>query len=243
MPEITTQVSSTIKGLTREFELIAHNLANVSTPGFKRRFNDFSANLTAQEGITQTSEDEGAALLTAVDFSQGNFVETGRRMDMALCGKGFFVIETPDGPLYTRNGTFRLDENNRVVDMIGRTIAGQSGPITVPQSVGLEQLSVTEDGSIIGAGIPLGKFKLVDFQDNESTLIPAGLSCFQAPMNIEPEDAEKVIVKQGFQEGSNVQVTEELVDMIMVSRLYEANMAFVSKSGETSKQLLDVAMS
>jgi flagellar basal-body rod protein FlgG len=178
-----------------------------------------------------------------VDFSQGNFIETGRTLDVALCGKGFFVIETPQGPLYTRNGTFRLDENKQLVDLAGRIVAGQSGPVSIPDAVGLSQISVASDGTISGNDIAIGQLKLVDFGDNEQKLVPVGLNCYQAPVNVEPEDAEKLIVKQGFQEGSNVQMVEELVDMIMVSRLYEANMKLLSKSGETTKNLLDVAMS
>ena len=243
MPEITTQISSSIRGLTQEFDLIAHNLANVSTPGFKRRYNDFSKSLMKQEDALNNNIGKNSESLTAVDFSQGNFVETGRTLDMALCGKGFFVIETPQGSLYTRNGMFRLNENSQLVDLAGRTVAGESGPISIPETVGLSQISIANDGSITGAGIPIGKFKLVDFQDDEKKLVATGLNCFQAPKKIEPETAENLIVKQGFQEGSNVQMTEELVNMIMVSRLYEANMKFLSKSGETTKNLLNVAMS
>ena len=243
MPEITAQISSSVKGLTREFDLIAHNLANVSTPGFKRRYNDFSKSLMDQEDAASKKNGEKIESHAAIDFTQGNFVETGRSLDVALCGKGFFVIETPQGPLYTRNGMFRLNENGQIVDLAGRIVAGESGPITIPETVGLSQITVASDGSISGAGLPIGKFELVDFQDKQTKLFPAGLNCFQAPKNIEPETAENMIVKQGFQEGSNVQMVEELVDMIMVSRLYEANMKFISKSGETSKNLLDVAMS
>jgi flagellar basal body rod protein FlgG len=242
MPEMTPQIGSTIKGLTQEFDLIAHNLANVSTPGFKRRYNDFSS-LMAQESAANGTTDENSPPHTALDFTQGNFIETGRTLDMALCGKGFFVIETPQGPLYTRNGMFRLNENNQIIDLAGRTVAGESGPITIPQTVGPSQISVANDGSISGAGIPIGKFKLVDFPDKENKLSTVGLNCFQSPVNLSPDSAKNLIVKQGFQEGSNVQITEELVDMIMVSRLYEANMKFISKDGETAKNLLDVAMS
>ena len=241
MPEITAQIGSTVKGLTHEFDLIAHNLANVSTPGFKRRYNDFSKSLMVQEDAANNGEKTKSH--TVIDFSQGNFVETGRSLDMALCGNGFFMIETPQGPLYTRNGMFRLNENGQIVDLAGRIVAGESGPITIPGDVGLSQIIVATDGSISGAGVPIGKFELVDFQGKENKLSPVGLNCFQAPMNVEPETAENIIVKQGFQEGSNVQMIEELVDMIMVSRLYEANMKFISKSGEMSENLLDVAMS
>jgi flagellar basal-body rod protein FlgF len=241
MAEIAANVKTSITGLSREFDLIAHNLANVSTPGFKRRVNDFSKTLVDQ--TTNGRNDETTDPQTAIDFTQGNFIETGRALDMALCGKGFFVIETPEGPLYTRNGMFRLNENKQLVDLAGRIVAGQNGPIAIPESVGLSQISVTNDGTICGNGIDIGKFRLVDFQDNQHKLTPVGLNCFQAPVNVEPEETDTVLVKQGFQEGSNVQMIEELVDMIMVSRLYEANMKLLSKSGDTTKNLLDVAMS
>lgn len=244
MPEISAQINTTIKGLTREFDLIAHNLANVSTPGFKRRYNDFSKSLIDQENaLNAKNGDDTGKQKIAIDFSQGSVVETGRTLDAALCGKGFFVIETPQGPLYTRSGTFRLNDNSQIVDLAGRVIAGTSGPITIPPSVSIEQISIAKDGSISGAGAPIGQFKLVDFQDEEKKLSPTGLNCFQAPKDLEPQPAENLIVKQGFQESANVQMMEELVDMIMVSRLYEANMKFLSKAGEASKQLLDVAMS
>lgn len=240
---MSTQIRSTLNGLTQEFDLIAHNLANVSTPGFKRRCNVFSKTLMAQEDALDKKAGREIQARTAIDFSQGNLTETGRTLDMALCGKGFFVIETPQGPLYTRNGMFRLNENSQIVDLVGRIVAGESGPITIPSSIGLSQIHVSSDGNISGAGTPIGKLKLVDFQDKESKLTPTGLNCFQAPQNLEPEPVEKIIVKQGYQESSNVQMVEELVDMIMVSRLYEANMKFISKTGETTKNLLDVAMS
>ena len=244
MPEISTQISSTIKGLNREFELIAHNLANVSTPGFKRRYNDFSKSLAEQQNSLSTDSSQNTSpSATAIDFSQGNFIQTGRELDVALCGKGFFVIETPEGPLYTRNGMFRLNENHLVVDLSGRIVAGQSGPITIPPSVALSQINITTNGSITGPGVSIGQLKLVDFPDKEHKLTPVGLNCFKAPQNLEPEATENIVVKQGFQEGSNVQMMEEMVDMIMVSRLYEANMKFISRNGEMNKNLIDVAMS
>lgn len=241
MQEIKAQISTAIRGLNREFDLIANNLANVSTPGFKRGYNDFSKLMEQKSGFE--SDNANNSQPTVIDFSQGNLVQTDRTLDIALCGKGFFVIETPQGPLYTRNGMFRLNENRQIVDLAGRIVAGESGPITVPPTVSPEDISIAQNGSLSGKGIPVGQFKLVDFMDQEHKLTMAGLNCFRAPKNVEPEAAENLIVKQGFHEGSNVQMTEELVDMIMVSRLYEANMKIVSKSGETMKNLIDVAMS
>ncbi len=242
MAEITSQISSTIDGLTREFSIIAHNLANVSTAGFKRKCSTFSKSLIAQGAGTIEETGGEADLYSTFDFSQGTFVGTGRSLDFALHGKGFFVIETPDGPLYTRNGMFRLEQNGQIVDSAGRIVAGESGPITIPANAGLSQISVSSDGGISAAGVPVGKFRLVDFKDNESELIASGLNCFQASSDTAPEPAENLIVKQGFQENSNVQMVEELVDMIMVSRLYEANMKFLSVGKDNSKSLMSVAM-
>ena len=243
MSEISTQVQTALSGLTREFDLIANNLANVSTPGFKRQYNDFSKSLIEQQGILQKQSDKQLNARTVVDFSQGSFNQTGRSLDLALCGKGFFVIETPNGPLYTRNGSFRLNENSQIVDLAGRIVGGQSGAITIPQDVDISLISVGNDGTVSAGGVSLGQLQLVDFQDDQTKLIPAGMNCFKAPENVEPQTAQNLIVKQGFQEGSNVQMMEELVDMIMVTRLYEANVKSITKSGETTKQLLDVAMS
>ncbi|MHC4322648.1 MAG: flagellar hook-basal body protein [Planctomycetota bacterium] len=241
MSAITDQVSTSIDALTQEFNIIAHNLANVSTVGFKRRCNAFSKSLEAQNAETYSP---GTIDLNSIfDFSQGSTVETGRRLDFALHGKGFFVIETPEGPLYTRNGTFNINQNSQMVDSLGRIVSGQAGPITIPGNVGISQLNVTNDGTISAGGIAIGKFRLVDFNDNENILVPTGDSCYRMPdENIQPVEAEQIIVKQGYQEASNVQIIDELVDMILVSRLYEANMDTLTAAQEASSSLMSVAM-
>jgi len=243
MSDIIPQVSSSIGGLNREFNIITHNLANVSTVGYKRMCNAWSQSLVTQGAGTVAQGSDGAELETMFDFTQGDVVATGRSLDFALCGKGFFVIETPDGALYTRNGVFRLDRNGQIVDSAGRIVAGESGPITIPPDVGPLQISVSSDGSISAGGAEIGKFRLVDFKENEKELLSAGTNCFTAPEDVAPESAANLIVKQGFQESSNVQLVEELVDMMMVSRLYEANMQFVSIQRDTAKSIIDVAMS
>ena len=242
MSEIVAQTGMAIGGLTRELDIIAHNLANAATIGYKRRCNTFSESLTAQGAGTKAISADGSELYSAYDFTQGSIVQTDRKMDFALCGKGFFVIDTPQGPLYTRNGMFRLNENGQIVDSTGRTVAGESGPISIPPGTSPSQISVSSDGSITAAGTAVGKFKLADFKDNESKLVADGSSCFHAPQGVAPETPENLIVKQGAHEGSNVQMVEELVDMIMVSRLYAANMKFISAGRETTSSLLNVAM-
>jgi len=243
MSEITDQVSSSVEALMQEFYIITHNLANVSTVGYKRRCNAFSRVLEGQGGGTEEYSPGSIDLNSVFDFSQGGIAETGRGLDFALFGKGFFVIETPEGPLYTRNGIFRTNPNGQIVNSGGRIVAGEAGPITVPASVALSQLSVSSDGSISAGGTVIGRFRLVDFGDNENKLVPAGANCFlMLEEGIEPVAAEHIAVKQGYQESSNVRIVDELVDMIMVCRLYEANMGFISALGEASSSIMSVAM-
>jgi flagellar basal body rod protein FlgG len=243
MAEIIEQVLPSVDALMQEFYIITHNLANVSTVGFKRRSNAFSRSLESQGGGEESYSPGVIDLNSAFDLSQGSITETGRALDLALYGKGFFVIETPEGPFYTRNGMFRTNENGQIVDSEGRTVAGESGPITIPPGVGPSQLNVSGDGSISGAGIPIGTFKIVDFGEDSDKLVPAGSNCFVMPeAGIVPTAAENIVVKQRYLESSNVKMVDELVDMIMVTRLYEANMKLVAAQQQTSSSIMSAAM-
>ena len=242
MSVITDQVSTSLDALTKEYEIITHNLANASTVGYKRRCNAFSQVLEAQDAGTQTYSPGSVELNSSFDFSQGSIVKTDRELDFALYGKGFFEIETLNGPVYTRNGIFTTNQNGQIVDFQGRVVSGQAGPITIPSNI-VSQLHVSSDGSISADGTDIGQFKLVDFGDDENKLAPIGGNCYQmTEPDIEPVTAENIIVKQGYQEASNVQIIDELVDLIMVSRLYEANMDFINAGKETSSSLISVAM-
>ncbi len=242
MSEIMPQVSSSINALMREYETITNNLANVSTAGYKRRCNAFSKSLQGQMSGADKYLAGSIDLNSSLDFSQGNLSETGRTLDFAIYGKGFFVIETPDGPLYTRNGIFQTNQNGQIIDLQGRIVAGDAGPITIPNNM-ISQVSVSSDGNISASGIPIGKFQLVDFEDNENKLVPTGDSCYRMPdKNIQPAASENIIVKQGSREVSNVKMIEELVDMIMVTRLYEANMKFIAARKEVASSITSAAM-
>ncbi len=243
MSEVTELISARSAELTREFETIAHNLSNASTNGYKRRINSFSKALEAQGAVTmdETGYKEDGKY-TTYDFTQGRMVETGRKLDFALTGKGFFVLETPNGPLYTRNGMFRVNADRQLVDAEGRMVAGESGPISIPADASLDELSFARDGSIAANGQAVGRFLLVDFGDDETLLTGVGLNCFAAPAAAKPLPSATVGVSQGFQEGSNVQLYEEMVDMMMVTRMYEANMRSSAVGKDTTKGLLNVAM-
>lgn len=243
MADTVAQISASVERLMQEFDIITHNLANVSTVGYKRQCSDFSASLQAQQAGAEEQTDGSVTPTVLLDFSQGHIVETGRPLDFALFGKGFFVIETPEGPLYTRHGIFHVNPNGQIVDSEGRIVAGAAGPITVPTSVGLSQLQITNDGSLSAGGTTLGKFRLVGFPGNEDKLVPAGANCYRMLEEIQPVTAEHIVVRQACQEASNVRIVDELVNMIIVSRLYEANMKSIAAQKEASSSIIDVAAS
>jgi flagellar basal body rod protein FlgG len=237
MDATTSAISSSLSALTKEYEVIANNLANSNTAGFKRQCNSFSKSLNALQG----NGTDGGNVDTATDFSQGSLTYTGSRFDMSLAGKGFFVVETPDGPLYTRNGLFQLNNQGHLVDMEGRTIAGKDGPLIFPQDMSTADMHVSEDGVIQVKNNTIGQLKLVDFGADEASLSPVGKNCFAAPPSLTGKTA-KATVKQGYQESSNVAAVEEMVDLITVSRLYQTNMKLLSNNSDNSKSLLGVAM-
>jgi flagellar basal-body rod protein FlgF len=171
-------------------------------------------------------------------------VQTERSMDFALSGSGFFVVETQNGPLYTRNGVFSTNQNGQIVDEMGRTVEGESGPITLPSGVSVSDIQVSSGGQIAAGSTAIGKFKVVDFKDSdERKLVSVGNSCFaMSDKNVQPTSAANVVVKQGFQESSNVKIVDEMVDMVMITRLYEANMRCISAQKDNASTLTSVAM-
>ncbi|MEN6424072.1 MAG: flagellar hook basal-body protein [Phycisphaerales bacterium] len=240
MTDIGAQVGASLNALTKEFDIIAHNMANVSTAGFKRRCNSFTQVLAAQE--SDDGQGEGDQSQGLFDFSQGTLVQTGRTLDLALHGEGFFVIETPEGPVYTRHGVFSTNQNGQIVDTTGRLVAGTGGPLIVPAETDVADLYVADDGRVIAGGATIGQFRIMDFPDARDKLVPVGQNCFQAPEDVDPTAAQDVIVKQGYQEASNVKLVEELVNMVLVSRMYESNMRLVSVKRDSTNAAIGVAM-
>jgi flagellar basal-body rod protein FlgF len=232
-----TSVSSSLEALTREYRTITHNIANANTPGYKRRLNVFSQALQQAE-----SSAPGVDSQKFVDFRGGRFVQTDRKLDVALDGPGFFTIETPEGPIYTRHGSFRTNARGQLVDGAGRLVGGEGGPISVPANVSPLSVRISPDGTVSAAGGTLGRLRVVEFTDPRQ-LTPVGQNAFAAPEDVDAEPAEETNVHQGFVEGANVSVVEELVGLISLARMYEANLKTITKQDERLRHLLNVASS
>ncbi len=239
------QLGSSVSALTNDYYIIAHNLANINTAGYKRKVNSFTRELTRQmsDGPDGSVPEGEISINSVFDFSQGSLLKTNRSLDAAINGKGFFVVETPDGPLYTRSGVFQVNPQGQLVDLEGRMISGDGGQIVVPAGVSVQQVDIGENGSVSADGKALGRLKVVDFKEDEGKLFPAGKNCFGAPEGVVPGAAEKASIKQGYQENSNVERMEEVVGLITVSRLYETNMKLLARRHENAKAVIGVANS
>ena len=234
--------------------VVANNLANVSTTGFKRGravFEDLLYQTVRQPGAQSSQSSQlpsGLVLGTGVRmvatekvFTQGNITPTGRSLDVAIQGRGFFQVLLPDGgAAYTRDGTFQIDSQGRLVTSSGYEL--QPG-ITFPQAV--ESLTIGSDGtvSVVEAGnsepTQVGSLQLTDFI-NPTGLQPIGENLFKetaasgAPQTGTPGLTGLGSIAQSALESSNVNVVEELVNMIETQRAYEMN----SKAIATVDQML-----
>jgi flagellar basal-body rod protein FlgF len=205
----------------RAMDVIANNIANASTPGYKRqsaKFEEYIARMKPAEG------DTGAAQVSFVrdagtvrDASQGSLNQTGAPFDLALSGKGYFVVQTPQGLRYTRDGHFSLDANGQIVDSSGYALQGDGGAITITPDDG--DIRIAPDGTVSGRTGQLAKVRVADFAD-ESAMVKEGANLYatgQAAVTPPVVD-----IRQGALESSNVQPVLEISHMIEVMRAYEA---------------------
>jgi len=237
--------------------VIANNLANVNTTGFKYSrpvFNDLLYQTVRQPGAQSSQNTEipsGLMLGTGVRtmstqkfFSQGNIIQTENPLDIGITGNGFFEILLPDGSTsYTRDGTFQLDSQGQVVTSNGFVL---QPAITIPTNT--QSMTIGEDGvvSVLVAGstspTQVGSIQLADFI-NPSGLQPIGDNLLKetaasgTPTLGTPGLTGLGRTIQGSLESSNVNVVEELVNMIETQRAYEMN----SKAISTSDQMLQYA--
>jgi flagellar basal-body rod protein FlgG len=234
--------------------VISNNLANASTTGFKQgraQFEDLlyqNVRQTGGQSSQNTQLPSGLMLGTGVRivstakvFTQGNLVQTGNKMDLAINGRGFFQVQLPDGTTaYTRDGAFQINADGQLVNSNGYLLQPE---VTVPPNA--QNVTIGSDGTI-SAQLPnqpaanaVGTIQLADF------INPAGLqavggnlfvesSASGSPQTGAPDANGMGSISQGFLETSNVNVVEELVDMIETQRAYEMN----SKAIATTDQML-----
>ena len=247
--------------LSREIDInvVSNNLANLDTPGFKKdvtinrafkellvhRLNDNTINVKGsvydyRPFVGKLGTGVGVDEIATI-HEQGHLRETGGGLDFALEGDGFFAIETQGGEKYSRNGVFTLDGEGFLVTTNGDYVLSTSGRIQIE---GNGKPIVSEDGRIwVGEGgerRELGQFRVVDFKDTKG-LRKIGDSWFQStPESGDPIDiSARATVKSGFLEKSNVNVILEMVKMIQLSRIYEANSRAIRTHDDTLNRAIN----
>lgn len=211
---------------------LGHNLANATTPGYKRQLGavqPFQASLAHEAALSR------GALATAIDQKQGTLRVTSAPLDLAIDGDGFFELRTDAGAAYTRRGDFRVDASGQLVTQAGHLVMGQGGPLVLRSAAPV----ITKEGRVLEDGQEVGQLKLVSFADPRSLTASEGGAVFTAPeaaQALAPERAPRVL--QGHLEASNVNTAAEMVKLIETVRHFESVQKVVQGFDEMRERAL-----
>lgn len=234
--------------LERQFDVVANNIANVNTTGFKAskslfqeflpegaRENDFSATDSQVHFVYDRTAFR--------DFTQGAIQKTGNPLDVALDGDGFIAVQTANGERYTRNGALQINATGQLVTGDGDIVEGDNGPIIFQLTD--HNVSISADGRISvveGANgsveTPRGRIKLVTFAQPQQ-LSSQGASLFTAPAGTAPQPAPNVRLFQGAIEGSNVNAVAEMTRMIEINRTYSMIASLLQTQNDDRRSSID----
>lgn len=230
----------------KRMQIVSNNLANANTVGFKQDYGNFQS-LDPEElpDLTEADETEIAAFQADLFWNQfsfytdhtgGSLKNTGNDFDLALVGKGFFCVQTPDGVHYTRKGDFTLNSDGVLVTRNGWPVLGESGEISVDSQGNphrYKKFSVDEEGNVSVDGNQLDRLRIVDFPQ-PYTLAKAGDTLFRYEGSGQGDPAEDVRVSQGFVELSNVDAVKMMTEMIEVLRGYESYQKIIRSVDEVN---------
>lgn len=219
-------------GLMREMEIIAHNIANAATTGYRQQGLVFSEFVKAIDGNESLSM--AAARIKKTSQSQGTLTQTGNTLDLAIEGQGFFQLETPNGVRLTRAGAFNVDATGDIVTSDGYRVLDAGGaPINVPQ--GQSDVQVAADGTVSLGERLLGQIGVVEPEAGADLEREAGV-LFKTDAALELSEDGQVL--QGHLEGSNVDAISQLTRMIEVQRAYEIGQKLLDMDHEQTRNAL-----
>jgi flagellar basal-body rod protein FlgF len=221
MDPITTAAANGLQANMDSIDMLANNIANASTNGFKADREFYSTYIAPeiQNGSDTTVGESPVVQRQWTDFAQGTLLPTGSATDLALSGNGFFVVSGPNGPLYTRNGNFRISKDGSLLTAEGYPVLLTDGKPA--QLSGSDPMSVQNDGSIMQDGNLVGQLKVVDFSDPSKLSRLVG-PYFQVsdPQAAQPKSSSAQVV-QGQIESSNAQPSEAAARMISLLRHFD----------------------
>jgi len=233
--------------LERQFDVVANNIANLNTTGFKSStavFEEFMASGAGDSSFAGADARVHSVLDRAAvrDFGQGPIQQTGNPLDIALDGDAFVAVQSAGGERYTRNGALQINAAGELVTADGDKVAGDAGPIVFQTTD--HKVAISTDGRITvieGANTTetlRGKLKLVSFAQPQR-LEEAGASLFAAPPGLAAQPAAKVRVLQGAIEGSNVNGVLEMTRMIEINRTYSQIASLLQSQDEEHRNSVD----
>jgi flagellar basal-body rod protein FlgF len=209
-----------LMGRSQALDLVANNIANVSTPGFRAQHEVFrsllaSSSVLPMSGLNQAVNNYSVLGGSQLDLTQGSLEKTGNDLDLAIQGPGFFVAQTAAGQVFTRNGNFQVSPKGKLVTAEGDPVMGDAGPIDIVGG----PVSVSSDGTISVNGAVAGKLKIVDFPAG-TNLTSVGTSYYSAPPKSDVA-ANAASIQQGNLESSNVNPVASAVELITLQRYAE----------------------
>jgi len=237
MDTLTALVASGMRSRMESLELLANNVANASTGGYKADREFFS--LYSAEEAWNPEEASTMPVIDRpwIDFSQGVLKTTGAPLDVALSGSGFFSVDAPGGPLYTRNGSFQIASDGRLVTADGRAVRGQRGaPILLNTSSSVEILN---DGTVRQAGAVVGQLELADFTSTAGLAKQGSNYLKIADPNLKPSAPANTSVEQGKLEASNTGSAEAAVRLVSVMRQFEMLQKAASLGAQMNQQAIE----
>jgi flagellar basal-body rod protein FlgF len=240
---IHTAGSGMVPMMTK-LEVIANNLANMNTTGFK---GDGVFMKLVKDAALKNAQSDGNYAETQVepttDFTNGSLEPTNNPLDVAVEGSGFFVVDTAGGQRFTRNGNFTMTPDGTLVTQQGHPVEGINGRIQIPdpQNLAHAQIVVTEAGEVVVDNKQIGRLRIVDVEDPR-VLKKEDSSMFVAPVGTPVQEMreENTRIRQGYLEGSNVNGLEEMIAMVELVRNFESNQRVVQTQDSTLDKTNDV---
>lgn len=217
MDPLTAIAASGLRSRMESLDMLANNLANASTGGYKSDREFYSLYAAPEAAYNDPLATMPLVERPWTDFSQASLRATGSPLDVALSGRGFFAVNGPAGPLYTRNGSFRVAASGALITADGYPVRSRGG---VPLNVGTGSFEIAKDGTVRQNGNVIGQLEIADFTSTAG-LVKRGRNYFQSaalpPGKAPPETA----VEQGHLEDSNAGSAEGAVRLIQVMRQFE----------------------
>lgn len=221
-------------GLLQEMQVLANNIANASTTGYRAEGILFSEHVKALGPDTESLSMATARVRDTV-MTQGSLTQTGGTFDLAIEGDGFFLIETPHGQRLTRSGMFGPNDQGDLVTADGYQVLDPGGaPVFVPAGAG--PIGIGADGTISANGAAIGQIGLVAPTDPNQMIRESG-TLFDSRGGIDAAPDGRIL--QGFLESSNVNPIQQISRMIEVQRAYELGQGFLEKEHDRIRSVID----